>query len=96
MSSSLGTEEYGFASPAETKAEVEMLDHVITRDERQLKEGKEVRTDVSLQVLREIVSEVGGDDGGRGLAGTEAEVVAGCGNGHAHQVSVLRGRIEQV
>ena len=54
-------------------------------------------TDVCLQVLGEIVSEVSGDDGRRGLTSSEAEVVAGCRNSHAHKVSVLQiARLGQV
>ena len=41
------------------------------------------------EVEGDIIAKVGGHDGGRGLAGAEAEVIAGTGDGHPHQVSVL-------
>mmetsp|Transcript_13972 Transcript_13972/g.25270 ORF Transcript_13972/g.25270 Transcript_13972/m.25270 type:complete len:322 (+) Transcript_13972:887-1852(+) len=41
------------------------------------------------QVEGHVVAEVGGDDGGRGLAGAQSEVVPRTGDGHAHQISVL-------
>ena len=42
-----------------------------------------------LEVRGHVVAEVGGHDGGGGLARAEAEVVPGRGDGHAHQVAVL-------
>jgi hypothetical protein len=42
-----------------------------------------------LKMLGEVIAEVGGHNGGGGLAGAETEVIAGGGDGHAHQVSVL-------
>mmetsp|Transcript_23038 Transcript_23038/g.45947 ORF Transcript_23038/g.45947 Transcript_23038/m.45947 type:complete len:682 (+) Transcript_23038:130-2175(+) len=43
----------------------------------------------ALHVGGHVISEVGGDDGGGGLAGSEAEVVSGRGDGHPHEVAVL-------
>mmetsp|Transcript_14853 Transcript_14853/g.31498 ORF Transcript_14853/g.31498 Transcript_14853/m.31498 type:complete len:466 (+) Transcript_14853:484-1881(+) len=42
-----------------------------------------------LEVLGDVIAEVGGHDGGRCLAGTEAKVVARRRDGHAHEVAVL-------
>mmetsp|Transcript_4807 Transcript_4807/g.14022 ORF Transcript_4807/g.14022 Transcript_4807/m.14022 type:complete len:556 (+) Transcript_4807:87-1754(+) len=41
------------------------------------------------QVVGHIVTQVSGDNGGRGLAGTQTEVISRGGNGHAHQVTVF-------
>ena len=42
-----------------------------------------------LKVEGHVLAEVARDDGGGSLAGTETEVVAGGGDGHAHEISVL-------
>ena len=51
--------------------------------------GSSVSLLEGLEVVGHVVSEVGGDDGGGGLASSEAELVTGVGDGHPEDVSVL-------